>query len=72
MRWWTLLHVVSVSVATLSPGHGVVLLVEVSVMVRAHCGVLVDALSLCVSRGNCAEIVWLRIVTRLTCATVEL
>lgn len=45
-----------------SPGHGVVLLVEVSVMVRAHCSVLVDALSLCVSLDN-----WLRIL----CMTVE-
>lgn len=35
-------------------------------MVRAHCSVLVDALSLCVSLDN-----WLRILPRLTCATVE-
>lgn len=45
-----------------SPGHGVVLLVEVSVMVRAHCSVLMDALSRSVfPLDNCAEIVWLRI-----------
>lgn len=67
----TLLHVVTVSVATLPLGHGVVLLVEVLVMVRDHCSVLVDALSLCVSLDNCAETVWLCIVTRLTCTTVE-
>lgn len=40
-------------------------------MVRAHCSVLVDALLLCVSLDSCAEIVWLRIITRLTCTTVE-
>lgn len=57
--------------STLPPGLSVALLVEVSVMGRAPCSILVDALSLCVSFDNCAETVWLRTIARLMCPTVE-
>lgn len=64
----TLLHVVSVSVATLLSRLGVVRLAQVSVVVGEHCGVLVDALWFCTTLALVWH-VWLHIVSRVTCTT---
>lgn len=62
MTWWTLLHVVTVSVATLSRGHGVVLLAEVSAVVGDRCSVMVPRRSVWLMHSW--QPVWLHIVSR--------